>query len=395
LVDTTDLIRRRWLNNDFYGITFSGQYKPSSKLELTLGGALNTYDGDHFGEIIWAEVAGDAKIRDRYYDNNGLKNDFNLYLKGSYLISSSLSLYGDIQYRTVDYRIKGINSDRQPLNENHNYNFFNPKVGLNYQLANNSSVYASYSIGNKEPLRVDFIDSPDGNTPTHETLGDLEIGYKRQSKSLNLNANFYYMNYSNQLVLTGELNDVGASLRKNVPSSYRTGVEIDLSYRYNEKWALSANATFSKNIINNYTEVIYDYGQNWDEFNTISIDYGNTNISFSPEITSGATLQYQPIQGMSFNWAHRYVGDQFLDNTSNEERKIGGYYLSDLRASYSFSALKLKAITFNIAVYNIFDNYYESNGYSYGYRGGGEEIRENFFYPQAGTNFMIGLNLKL
>ena len=395
LIDTTDLIRRRWLDNNFYGITFSGHYKPQDKLELILGGAWNTYDGDHFGEIIWAEITGNANIRERYYDNNGFKTDFNIYLKGSYEISNALSVFGDIQYRTIGYKLTGIDSDRQPLDGNFEYQFINPKVGLSYNLMTNSSLYLSYSVGNKEPSRTDFIDNPDGEIPEHETLNDFELGYRKKGEKLLLNANLYYMDYKNQLVLTGELNDVGAVLRTNVPSSYRMGVEIDVTYQLFKKMSIMANATFSKNIINNFSEVIYDYGQNWDEYNELSIDHGNSNISYSPEIITGGTIKYKPLPGLALSWVHRYVSDQFLDNTSNEARKLNGYYLSDFRANYSFTALKMKSIGLNLAVYNLFNNRYESNGYTFGYRGGGAEVRENFFYPQAGINFMIGITLKI
>lgn len=394
-IDTTDLIRRRWLDNNFYGITFSGHYKPQNRLDLILGGAWNTYDGDHFGEIIWAEITGNANIRDRYYDNNGFKTDFNLFLKGSYKVSNKLAVFGDIQYRTIDYSLKGIDSDQQLLNGAYSYQFLNPKIGISYSFKNNTSLYASYSVGNKEPSRTDFIDNPDGDIPKHETLHDFELGYRKVADKLRLNANLYYMNYKNQLVLTGELNDVGSALRTNVASSYRTGLELDLSYQLIKQVSIMANATFSKNIINNFSEVIYDYGQNWDEYNAVNIDHGNTNISFSPELIAGGAINYQPLNGLALSWAHRYVGDQYLDNTSDDTRKIKGYYLSDFRVNYSFSALKMKSIGINLAVYNLFNNVYESNGYTWGYRGGGAEVRENFLYPQAGINFMAGITLKL
>jgi iron complex outermembrane recepter protein len=394
-IDTTDLIRRRWLSNNFYGLTFSGQYKPHERIELTLGGAWNTYDGDHFGEIIWAEIAGNANIRDRYYDNNGFKTDFNIYLNGSYAISKSVSVFADLQYRTIDYSINGLDSDRILQNENENYQFINPKLGLNYALDDKTSLFVSYSVGNKEPSRSDFIDNTTGVTPLPETLYDLELGYKKTNDKWLLNSTLYYMSYQNQLVLTGELNDVGTPLRTNVASSYRTGIEMDGRYKASRQWSFLANITFSKNIINNFTEIIYDYGQNWDEYNEIRLEYGKTNIAFSPELIAGATIKYQPLSGLTFAWVHRYVGEQYLDNTANENRMIQDYYLSDFRANYTFSALKMKSIGLNLAIYNLFNNQYESNGYTFGYRGGGTEVRENFFYPQAGVNFMAGITLKI
>ena len=394
VVDTTDLIRRRWLDNHFYGFTFSGHYNPSSSMEIILGGAWNKYDGDHFGEIIWAEVSGNAKIRDRYYDNNGLKTDFNIYAKGSFDLTKDLTAFADIQYRGIDYTLYGLDNDGQFLDNNYTFQFVNPKVGLTYFLDNNQSIYASYSVGNKEPARSDFIDNTNGITPTHDTLHDIEVGFRKTKSKLQMNTNFYYMGYKNQLVLTGELNDVGASLRANVPRSYRAGIELDMGYQFTPKIMLSANATFSKNIIDSYTETLYDYGPNWDEFNIIERTFENTNISFSPEIIAGGTIRYTPIEGLNLAWVHKYVGEQYLDNTSDETRKIDGYYISDIRANYSFIALGMKQLSINVAVYNVFNNFYEANGYTYGYLGGGAEIRENFFYPQAGTNFMAGLTLK-
>jgi iron complex outermembrane recepter protein len=281
------------------------------------------------------------------------------------------------------------------LSGNYRFQFFNPKVGINYMPTSNTSLYASYSVGNKEPSRTDFVDSPSNEIPLPETLNDFELGFKKSVDKLSVNANFYYMSYKNQLVLTGELNDVGSPLRTNVASSYRTGIEIEFSYQLSKQLSLMANATFSKNIIQNFSEVIYDYGQNWDEYNEIIINYGTSNISFSPEIITGGAINYQPLNGLNLSWVHRYVGNQYLDNTANEGRKINSYYLSDFRANYSFSAFKMKSISVNFAVYNLFNNFYEANGYTFGYRGGGTEIRENFFYPQAGVNFMAGLTLKL
>ncbi len=391
-IDTTDLIRRRWLNNDFYGFTFSALYNPGN-WQFTLGGAWHTYDGDHYGEIIWAEIAGNARIRDRYYDNNGFKVDYNVYLKTTYHLNDKLAVYVDLQYRNIYYALKGLDSDRQWLQNKYNWPFFNPKAGINYRLNSATSLYASYSIANKEPSRSDLIDHTGLQEPVPETLHDIEIGYRKKSGNMRFNANFYYMLYKNQLVLTGELNDVGAPLRANVPDSYRTGIELDGAWQLTPVWGLAFNAAFSQNIINNFTEVIYDYGPNWDEYNAIEIEHGKTNIAFSPSLVAGASLRLTPVKGLEVSWEHRYVGDQYLDNTSNENRKLVAYYLSDLRAGYTFKALKLKEIKIKLAVYNLFNNLYEANGYTFGYRGGGSEVRENFYYPQAGINFMAGLSL--
>lgn len=390
-----NLIRRKWLDNDFYGMTFSLEYKPSNQINVVLGGAWNQYDGDHYGEIIWSQFAGNTSIRDGYYQNNGLKTDFNSYAKLSWVPLTNLTFFGDLQYRWVSHALSGIDSDRLPINEVNTYNFLNPKMGITYQLSNNSLVYASFSVGNKEPNRSDFVDSPDNQTPKPETLRDIEAGFKKKSETMWLNANFYYMDYKNQLVLTGQLNDVGSPLRTNVDKSYRAGIELEGRYDINPTISVSANATFSKNIIQSYNEVLYDYGVSWDEYNEVATTFNNTSIAFSPSLVAGGSLIVHPVDGLEIAWVHKYVGKQYLDNTSNESRKLDAYYVSDARASYGFSALGMERIFFNIAVYNLFNNLYESNGYTWGYIGGGTEYHENFYYPQAGAHFMAGLTIKL
>ncbi len=392
---STDLIRRKWLDNDFYGATFSLTYEPSTTLSTILGGAWNQYDGDHFGEIIWAQYAGNSSIRDRFYDNNGLKTDFTVYGKLNWEVVEKLSVFADLQYRKVGYTLNGIDSDRQPINEDYTFDFINPKVGVHYQLTNSSSLYASFSVGNKEPNRSDFVDSPNDQTPQHESLNNLEVGYRKRTENHWLQTNFYLMDYKNQLVLTGQLNDVGSSLRTNVDKSYRMGLELETEIKLNSIFTINANATFSRNVIESFDEVVYDYGTNWDEFNVVTNNYTDTQISFSPNITVGGTLAFHPVKGLEIAWIHKYVGKQYLDNTTNENRKIKAYYISDARASYGLSALGLKCISINLAVYNLFNKVYESNGYTWGYQGGGNDIRENFYYPQAGVHFMAGLRIDL
>ncbi len=393
-ISSTDLIRRRWLDNDFYGVTFSMDYNPSKKMNLLIGGAWNQYDGDHFGELIWAQHAGNTSIREQYYDNNGFKTDFTMYGKLDYQLNK-MNLFVDLQYRNVDYTLHGIDNDLRLLNEDHQFNFFNPKVGVTYALTNNSNVYASYSVGNKEPNRNDFVDSPNDQTPKHETLNNIEAGYRTTTEKYWLRGNFYLMDYRNQLVQTGALNDVGASVRTNVDKSHRMGIEIETGIQVNSIVSINANLTLSRNTIERFEEVVYDYGNNWDEFNVITNSFEDTQIAFSPNITAGATLAFRPIDGLEIDWIHRYVGKQYLDNTANENRKLDAYYVSDLRGAYGLSALGMKRVTFTVSVYNLFNKLYSANGYTWGYQGGGNDIRENFYYPQAGTHFMAGLRIDL
>jgi iron complex outermembrane receptor protein len=281
------------------------------------------------------------------------------------------------------------------LSEDNLYNFVNPKAGIYYDLSPSTSVYASYAVGNKEPNRSDFVDSPNDQTPLHESLQNIEVGYKQTTENMKLQANFYLMDYRNQLVLTGQLNDVGSSLRTNVDKSMRMGLELEASANVNPILAVSGHVTFSNNTIKSFDEVIYDYGAAWDEYNTVVINHKNTQISFSPSLTTAASIIVRPYEGIELAWIHKYVGKQYLDNTTDENRKIDGYYISDARLSYELAALGMKRISFNLAAYNLFNKMYESNGYTWGYQGGGNDIRENFYFPQAGTHFMAGITIEL
>ncbi|WP_421764150.1 TonB-dependent receptor [Ekhidna sp.] len=391
-ITSTDLIRRRWLDNDFYGTTFSLNYLGKG-LDITFGGAWNKYDGDHFGEIIWAQFASNSDIRDRYYDNVGTKTDFNIYLKTNYQLND-LNLFADMQVRKVDYQTVGIDSDLRAINTGDEYTFFNPKVGATYTLNESSNVYASIAIGNREPVRNDFIDAPGGITPTHETLRNLEVGYRKFGQDFSFQANYYLMDYENQLVLTGELNDVGSSVRQNVPNSYRMGVELVGAYQFTDQVRWDANLTLSRNKIKNFTEVLYNYGENFDEFNIEETQFTDTDISFSPNVIGGSQLTYSPLEGFEAALLSKYVGKQFLDNTSNDARSIDAYFVNDVRLSYDFRLESIKNVNVSLLVNNVMDVEYSSNGYTFGYAGGDFEVRENYFYPQAGRNFLLALNLR-
>ncbi|UII28829.1 TonB-dependent receptor [Fulvivirga maritima] len=391
VISTTDLVRRRWLDNDFYGATTSFEYV-NGGWTLNLGGAYNEYRGDHFGEVIWAEFAPEIPNDYRYYDNDGVKKDGNVYLKANYAFTENLHAYGDSQYRSVNYEIEGVDNDLRTLDISDNYNFFNPKVGFVYDLNSNSRVYVSYSVANREPVRTDFVDSP--TTPKHETLYDLEAGYKLENSDYQLSANYYYMDYNNQLVLTGALNDVGSSLRTNVEDSYRMGIELVGAAKLTNKLYWQLNATFSQNKINNFTEVLYDYGPNWDEYNEVEIEHKDTDIAFSPNVIAGSQLSFLPFKGVKLSLLSKYVGKQYLDNTSNDNRSIDAYFVNDLRVTYTVRTDFIKEISFTFQVNNIFEELYSANGYTFGYAAGDYVVRENYYYPQATRNFMASLSLK-
>ncbi len=387
----TDLIRRRWLDNDFYGFTY-GLIFNEGRVDATLGGGYNYYSGDHFGEVIWAQFAATSDIRERYYDNVGEKKDFNSFLKLNYDLSDKVNLFGDLQVRTVNYHTTGVDNDRQNIDIGDDYAFFNPKIGASYSLNRNNSIYASYAIGNREPDRNDFIDSP--VVPKHETLRDLEIGYKVSTSDMVFNVNVYHMNYKNQLVLTGELNDVGSNIRTNAPKSHRTGIELSGGVQLTEAINWSGNVTLSQNKIENFTEVLYDYGEAFDEFNILENDFRDTDISFSPNTIATSNWTFSPSNFLSFSLITKYVGKQFLDNTSNDNRSIDAYFVNDIQVGFNFSSQLIKEIEIKLLVNNILSHQYESNGYTFGYFGGSNAVRENYYYPQAGRNFLLGLRLR-
>lgn len=389
-LNTTNLIRRRWLNNDFYGTTFSLNYYNHKNFAATLGGAWNNYYGLHYGEIIWAQYASNGALHQNYYKDTANKSDFNIFLKLNYLIAQKLNVFADIQYRTVNYSFLGYDNNLRNIQQTASLNFVNPKLGLNYDINTNISVYASYSMGNKEPGRDDYTQSTPNSRPKHETLNDIEAGYRHKTKMAMWSLNVYHMQYKNQLVLTGEINDVGAYNRTNVANSYRQGIEAELGIKPFKMLTWTANLTLSKNKIKNFKEFV----DNYDTYTQDSIEYGETDIAFSPNMIASSTITIEPVKNLKFNFISKYVGAQYLDNTSNAGRKLDAFFVNDIRINYSIKTKLIKEIGITLACNNIFNELYESNGYTWGYIYGGQRITENFYYPQAGTNFMAGLSLK-
>ncbi|MCB9256532.1 MAG: TonB-dependent receptor [Chitinophagales bacterium] len=370
-ISSSDLIRRRWLDNHFYGATYSLNYKKINKLDLSFGGSWNQYDGLHYGEIIWAQFASNSAINQRYYENNGQKTDFNLFAKAELYASEKFLVFADLQYRRVSYNVSGVDNDQLYIFHDVDYNFVNPKFGLSYLVNNKSKLYTSFSIANKEPARTDFVDNV--VEPKQETLYDLELGYNYQSKVWKLQANYYYMHYFNQLVLDGRLNDVGSALRTNVGSSFRTGVELSANLNILKLASLSANATWSVNEIKSFQD---ENGQIHDK----------TKIAYSPQWIGAAQLKVYPIRDFTFALINKFVGQQFLDNTSNTALSLDRYTQTDIRLSYLKHTKILKDIEFSLLLNNIANKKIVSNGYVY--------AGEAYYFPQARFNFMFGVNLK-
>lgn len=389
-ISRTDLVRRRWLDNDFYGFTYGLNYKPSNQLEFTLGGGYNEYKGKHFGQVIYAQYASNGSNDRHYYDNDGFKTDFNSYLKIGFNPTEKLNLFADLQYRHIYYDVLGTDKNINKLTVKDNLNFFNPKIGASYFVASNSTVYASFSVANKEPGRDDYINVNAGTLPKAERLNNLEAGYRISSDKLTGGINMYGMWYKDQLVITGKINDVGEYFRQNVADSYRLGIELDATYVINSQFSILANASLSRNKIKNFTEYIDDY----DNGGQLENNYTNTTISFSPSSILSGELVYNPTKSLALSWQSKHVGQQYLDNTENSARKLNAYWVNNARLGYNVNVKGIKNATLALLVNNVLNKKYESNGYTFGYLSGGALTTENFYFAQSGTNLMLSLNLK-
>lgn len=399
-IDSTDLVRRLWLDNDFYGATYSLAYTPTNNLNFTLGGAYNRYEGKHFDEVVWAQFAnynGAASMRHRYDDNDAFKSDFNIFGRVNYQLDK-LNIYADLQYRNVFYSFYGKVDASSFAQQNARLEFFNPKFGLTYNLTDRSNVYASVAVGNKEPNRRDFTDSNTGTRPKHESLTNFEAGYRTQQGNFNVGANGFAMLYKDQLINTGKLNEVGGQTRQNVPDSYRIGLELDAKWQIVKNFSWAATATLSQSKIKNFTEYVYDDDEDRvGEF--LTFDYSNTNIAYSPRFIASNEFAYT-YKNAGIALVSKYVGEQNLDNTGGKDddgkvvRVLDAFFINDLRLTYNVKALVIKDIGLNFLVNNIFNVKYESNGGSGAYLSDGYFGRYEYFYPQATRNFLLSLNLK-
>ncbi|HKJ79470.1 MAG TPA: TonB-dependent receptor, partial [Prolixibacteraceae bacterium] len=390
VVQSTDLVNRKWLDNHFYGMVFSLNYEKNSS-DFTLGGGWNTYDGNHFGNVIWGELLGKIAPDFEWYRNKGQKKDYNIYAKYNYGLTDKLNAFADLQYRKIDYQIDGIDDDLRNITQQHDFNFFNPKLGLFYQPASNQNLYLSFAIANREPNRSNYVDAPpERNQPVHETLRDWELGYNYKTAVFSMGANFYYMCYKNQLVLTGEINDVGAPIMVNVDKSYRTGIELQAGTRISKMLHWYGNATFSRNKINDFTE----YVDNWDTGAQDVFELGTTDLAFSPEVVGNSELRFEPVQNLQLSLNSTYVGKQYIDNTSSDERALDAYFVNSFKAGYSISTGLFDEMVLHVLVNNLFNEKYETNAWVYSYILGGERFEMDGYFPQAGTHFMIGLDFK-
>ncbi len=384
---STNLVRRLWLDNNFYGTIFSLQHQKNNT-QFTIGGGFNKYDGKHYGEIINAVVQAAVPKNYKWYNLTAFKNDFSLYTKLSRQLSTHWQLFADLQMRNVVYTINGFKANPTLLIKN-NYTFLNPKIGFTYS-NNQWQAYASYALAGKEPNRDDF-EAGKTQQPKEEQLNDFELGVEKKSKNYSFGANLFYMKYHNQLVLIGNINDVGSYTRTNIANSYRVGIELQGKVIVTDYLNIAGNLTLSENKIKNFTEVI----DNYDNGGTQKNVYGKTDISFSPAVIGGGSINFIPLKNGEISLLSKYVGRQFLDNTSKKSRSLNAYFLQDVRLSYTFSKIKhLKAVSLIVQLNNVFNKKYEANGYTFSYYSGGLTT-ENFYYPMAPFNCMVGLNIRL
>ncbi len=395
-ISTTDLVRRKWLDNDFYGTVFTVNYE-KDKLNTTIGGGGNHYQGEHFGEVIWAQYAANGTIRHRYYENSGNKYDANVFWKTEYQINSKWGLFTDLQFRFIDYKIAGSDEDKGAFDFDLNYQFFNPKAGITYSAAPNQKLYASVGIAHREPTRSNLIDNDE--LPTSEQLRNVELGYRYSLPRFSLNANYYLMHYKNQLVLTGNLNDVGYPVQQNVPVSYRTGFELNGNLKAGSKIEIQANVTTSINKIKTFTQLTGVFDNDFNYLRDTLIAYQHTDIAFSPDFIANANINYQPFKQLTASFMTNYVSRQFLDNTSNPDRTLKPYFFSNLLLTYNLQPKWSKNIELSLLVNNLFNSLYESNGWTYfllfEQENGVSPQNYNHYYPQAGINFLAGLKLEL
>jgi iron complex outermembrane receptor protein len=377
-VNTTDLIRRRWLDNRFYGVVWSANYHKEI-VDLVLGGGYNRYEGDHFGEIIWAKVASNGTYKGRYYQDASTKNDLNVFAKANYIVNDQLNLFGDLQLRKIGYRANGVETGEV----DDTFDFFNPKAGITYDLNRNNHFYFSYAMAHREPNRNDY----ESGSPKPETLNDLELGWRYVSQSVQMSTNVYYMGYIDQLVLTGELNDVGAPLRANVGRSFRAGLEIDANVMVSKKVVIRPNVALS---LNRNKDFVF-------QRDGMLINLGSTHISFSPELIFGNVLTYSPIANLQVSALTKYVGRQYMGNIDAKESLLKAYSQTDLNMQYTIGTNGIfKSITLSGLLNNVFDAKYVSNGYFYTYDddftnpGSIITIEGAGYYPQAGINFLLG-----
>lgn len=386
-LEKTDLIQQKWLDNDFYGIVASAQYK-KDLWDIVLGASANQYKGGHYGDVIWSKY-GFFPHDYRWYNNDGRKDEFSSFIKANYQITTDWNLFGDLQYRTIDYDIEGIHDDLRDITQKHNYNFFNPKLGITYIPNSNFRSYLSWGRAHREPSRDTFKDiTADIKTPKAERLDDFELGLEYKTPTWRISGNLYYMLYKDQLIQTGAINNVGDAIMTNIEDSYRTGIEIEAGIKFCDAFQWSGNATFSKNKAKDFVA----YVDNWDTWVQKEEKIGTTTLAYSPDIIANSIFILTPVKNLEVALQSNYVSKQYLDNTANDSRSIDAYFVNNLLFNYNFQPNKwFRNISLNLQVKNIFDTEYETNGWVYRYIEKNKETKLDGLFPQAGLHVMGGV----
>ena len=376
LINRSDIIRQKHLENDFYGTTFSVNYQTTG-FNLVIGGAANKYEGDHFGKILWIKEPVKYDYNQEYYRDDASKTDVNTFAKATYQLADKWSVFGDLQYRYVGYKTNG----RETGEVDDTFNFFNPKAGITFQADKKNQLYFSYARANREPSRNDYEEG----SPKPEKLNDFELGWRFATDKHRVNVNAYYMGYKDQLVLTGALNDVGAAVRENSGDSYRMGIEVDAHVQLHKKWFLNPSVTVSSNKNVDFLT----------ELDGEIVNLGKTNIAFSPDLIASNALTYSPMSGMYVSLLTKFVGEQYMGNVDTETSKLKSYFVNDLSATYEFPVTGwFKSVGVSVLANNIFDEKYISNGYYWSDFDGTKTIDGAGYFPQATFNILAGLTLK-
>ncbi|WP_248724854.1 TonB-dependent receptor [Seonamhaeicola sp. ML3] len=383
----SDVIVRRWLDNNFYVANANVTYK-NEAVEIITGLSYSTYDGDHFGEVIWgSDLATGTQIRDNYYFGDAVKNDFSVFSKATFKLSDVVTGFIDLQGRFVGYETDGLNSDRDVFITDANFSFFNPKFGLTYKPSVNNSFYASFARANREPNRDDF----ENGVTENETLNDIELGWRHNTEKVALSTNVYYMFYQNQLVLTGGLDDVGSPIRATSGKSYRLGLEVDANVKFCDAFTTSTNVAISRNKNKDFTSSI----------DGALVNLGDTNISFSPNLIIGNALNFFPSKNLQLSLLSKFVGEQYMGNVDSDVSKLDSYFVNDFNLNYVIKPNRIfESITLTALVNNIFNKEYVSNGYYFTFDDTWTDpnvvttIEGAGFYPQATTNYLVGATLR-
>ncbi|MFA5815147.1 MAG: TonB-dependent receptor [Bacteroidales bacterium] len=389
-ITQSDLVRRKWLNNHFYGGVYTVNYHRKT-FSVTAGGGINQYTGDHYGRVIWAKFASDAGTDHEYYFSRGIKTDANQFVKINYQFLRKAGLYADMQYRMINYRISGIDDNLSNITQNHQYHFLNPKFGLTYDISDNQRTFVSYAFAHREPTRSNFVDAPANQVIRPEILRDLELGYQLEVRPVSVNLTLYWMDYTDQLILTGQINDVGAPMMVNIPSSFRSGVESAVRINPVKSLQFEINLTISRNKIRNFTEYVDDWNTGVQRTTNLAM----SNLAFSPDIITGGRLTWLIFSDLRFMLDSRYVGRQYIDNTSDITRSLDPYWINNISFSWTLKPSKINEMVLFLQINNLLNHQYETNAWVYSYYYEGQRNKMDGYFPQAGINFMGGIRVRL